>query len=41
MTAGTRILQTINSTVDERRDNLNLNQIGAARYKDKSMHVAS
>ena len=33
--------QTIYSTVDERRDILDLNQIRAARYKDKSMQVAS
>ena len=38
--AGRIILQTIYSTVDERRDNLDLNQIRAARYKEKSMPVA-
>ena len=38
---GRRILQTIYSTIDERRDNLDLNQIRAARYKDKSIQVAS
>ena len=41
MAAGRIILQTIYSTVDERRDNLDLSQIRAARYKDKSMQVAS
>ena len=34
--AGRRIVQTIYSTVDERRDNLDLNQIRAARYITKT-----